>query len=214
MNIFYFYFLLLLLGFILLYRGISFIFYFAPVKIKLITIFAFILLGLRYITLILFLLCNSIKYLYLFKPLVFLNFLAIPVLALVSIYILARKDKLKFNYCITASFILLALYIIVLMKLPVEVDLYKNLGYRVIFAGSNVTDYAYLIINTVLFFISLLLGDNNIKKTGMWLISLSAFVTMLEIVLKLLGVTIIPVLLFGDLIWIITADYALNRLKK
>lgn len=215
MNIFNFYLILLLLIFVLLYKGISFSMLFAPAKIKLLSVFSLILLALRYIAVFIFLTSQTIKYLYLFKPIIFLNLLCIPILALISIYILARKDKLKLSSFIIVSTIILLLYIFAITKLQVNIEIYKNLGYRMYFSNYNLVEGVYLIINTIFFFSAILLLINNItNRFGMWLTLVSGLVVMLEIILKTLGINIFPMLIFGDIFWIITAVYSLYKFKK
>lgn len=215
MNIFYFYLILLLLIFVLLYKGISFSMKFAPAKIKLLSIFAFILLTLRYIALLIFLASQTIKYLYLFKPIIFLNLLCIPILALISIYILARKDKLKLSYFIIVSTIILLLYILTVTKLQVNIEIYRNLGYKMYFSNYKLIEGIYLIINTIFFFSAILLLSNSItNRFGMWLALISALIAMLEIIVKTLGISLFPMLILGDIFWIITVVYALFKLKK
>lgn len=215
MNIFYFYLILLLLIFVLLYKGISYTIKFAPAKIKLLSIFAFILLIFRYIVMLIYFVSPTIKYLYLFKSIIFLNLLCIPILALISIYILARKDRLKLSYFIIISIIIFILYILAAIKLQVNIEIYKNLGYRMYFLNYNLVDGIYLIINTIFFFSAIIFLSNNItNRFGMWLTFFSALIAMLEIILKSLGISLFPMLILGDIFWIITAVYALYKLKK
>lgn len=215
MNIFYFYLILLLLIFVLLYKGISLSINFAPTKIKLLSIFAFILLPLRYMAVFIFLISKTIKYLYILKPIIFLNLLCIPILAMVGIYIFARKDRIKLSYFIIVSTMMLLLYILAITKLQVNIEIYKNLGYRMYFLNNNLIVGIYLAINTIFFFSSLILLGNSItNRLGMWLTLVSSLVVMLETTVNILGISLLPMLILGDVFWIITADYALFKLKK
>lgn len=215
MSIFYFYLMVLLLIFILIYRGLSYSFQFASVKIKLISSTAFVLLALRYIILALFLLTKSITYLYVFKPFYFLNLLCIPVLALMSIYILSRQDRFKLNYCIAFSIVLSMLYIALLLKQPSAIELYKNIGYKMYFLNEKYVEVTYMSINTFFLFLSiLLLGNKKCNSGGMRLIFISALAAIAELMANVLGINIIPAMLIGEVLWLVTADYALYKLKK
>ena len=215
MNTYFTYLILLLLMFLLIYYGLSCSLRFAPLKIKALSLAALIALSLRYIALIIFLVTGNIKNLYLLKPLMFLNLLCLPVLAIISIYIYARNDKIKFNYCIICAGLLLVIYISAIIKLPISIKIYGNLGYITSFYNELLVYAIYLVFNTILFFKAVIsLGNKTSNKLGMWLISASAFVVVIEIIIRASGMIILPAVLFGDIIWIVTADYALYKLKK
>ncbi len=215
MGIYFLYLTLLLLMFLLIYFGVNLSFKFAPNKIRVLSLLALITISFRYIALIIFLITGNIKNLYLLKPLMFLNLVCLPVLAMISLYICARNDIIKFNYCIIVSVILLAAYIAAIIKLPMSIEMYGNLGYIMRFNSELLVYGVYLIINTILLFIAVLFLDNkNSNRLGILLILASAFVVIVELLAKGVGVIILPAVLFGDIIWIITADYTLYKLKK
>ena len=89
------YFLLLFIMISLLYKGIICSLYYAPKKIKTISLMALILMTFRYISLIILLILKNQNYLYLLKSLVYTNFLCIPICGIVSIYIIARRGNIK-----------------------------------------------------------------------------------------------------------------------
>jgi len=212
---FYFYLVLLLLIFVLLFRGINLSINFAPAKIKLLSIFALSLLTIRYIAVFIFLMSNNIKYLYLLKFVVFLNSLCIPILAMISLYILARIDKLKLKYIIILSSLILLVYIFAVFTFKTNIELYRDLGYKMYFINNNLLDAIFLILNTAFFFSSIILLSYRItNKLGIRLTLASSFVVMLEIILKNIGISILPYFLIGDVFWIITTNYSLNKLKK
>lgn len=212
---YYFYLILLLLIFVLLFSGINLSKNFAPAKIKFISIFALLLLAIRYITIFIFFISSNIKYLYLLKPAVFLNSLCIPILAMISIYILARKDKLKLTYIIIVSIVILLVYIFAIFTMKTNIEIYKNLGYRMYFESNNILDAMYLVLNTIFFFTSIILLSSSVtNKFGMWLALASSLILMLEIIVKSAGFSIFPFILIGDIFWLITMNFSLNKLKK
>lgn len=84
------------------------------------------------------------------------------------------------------------------------------------FANNNLLDGIYLILNTTFFFGAIILLCHRMitNKFGILLVLVSSFVVMLEVVLKNLGISIFPILLLGDILWIITSVYSLNKLHK
>jgi hypothetical protein len=215
MNTYFFYLALLLLMFLLIYCGVSSSVRFAPLKIKIISLAALIALSARYIALLIFLVTGNIKNLYLLKPLMFLNLLCLPVLAIISIYIYARNDKIKFNYCIISASLLLVTYFAAIIKLPISIEIYGSLGYIMSFNNEILVYGIYLIFNTIFFFSAVVfLGNKTSNKLGMRLVLSSALVVIIEVIVKTSGVSILPSILLGDVIWIATVDYALYKLKK
>lgn len=215
MNVYYFYVILLLLVFVLLYYGISYSLKFAPLKIKILSLSALSLISLRYVALIILLFSANIKNLYLLKPLTFFNLLAVPVLALTAIYILFRNDKINFNYCLILSAVLVPLYILLILNISINIEIFKNLGYIIQFNNKNIQYGIYLIINTIYLFTAVIFIDNkNANKLGVKLIMLSSLAVIVETILNTSGIALFPYLIFGDILWIITIDYALSKLRK
>jgi hypothetical protein len=134
---------------------------------------------------------------------------------MISIYILARKDKLKLTYIIIVSIVLLLVYIFAVFTMKTNIEIYKNLGYRMYFESNNILDAMYLIFNTMFFFTSIILLSSNVtNKFGMRLALASSLILMLEIVVKSAGFSIFPFIFIGDIFWLITVSFSLNRLKK
>lgn len=215
MNTYYIYLSLLLLIFILVFTAISYCLNHAPIKIRVLLLGIFTFLSLRYAALIMLLIIKNIKYLYLLKPLIFLNFMGMPMLAVISTYILARSDKFKFNYCLVICVILTVLYIIAVVRFPVNIMSLGSLGYSMCFINKDIIFGYYLIINTVFLFQAIvLLGHKNANKLGLWLVISAAFVAIIEILARYMNIDFIPSCLFGDILWLATSIYALNKLKK
>lgn len=215
MNTYYIYLSLLLLIFMLIFTGINYTLKHAPIKIRVLFLSIFALLSLRYAALIIFLTSKNIKYLYLFKPLIFLNLMCMPILAVISIYILARSDKFKFNYCLGICGFLIVLYIFAIIKFPVNIITLGNLGYSMCFINKDIVLGYYLIINTVfLFEVIVLLGYKNTNKLGMWMVLAASLTAIAETLARYMNIDLIPACVFGDILWIGASIYALNKLKR
>jgi hypothetical protein len=201
--------------FLLTYFGISCSFKFAPLKIKVLSLSALAVVSFRYIALIIFLVTPNIKNLYLLKPFMFLDLLCLPVLAIVSTYIFGSNDRIKFNYCIIISILFLLAYTAAVVILPINIKIYGSLGYIMSFNNELLVYGIYLIINTIFLFTAMLfLGNKISNKLGVWFVLASAFTVIAELITRTSGLSILPAVLFGDIIWVITADYALYKLKK
>jgi hypothetical protein len=215
MTIYYIYLSLLLLTFILIYYGIEWCIRYAPVRIKLLGTALIATLTFRYIGLLILLTIKNIKYLYLLKPLIFLNLLCIPILAFISLYILARNDRIKFSYGFIISGILLAAYILAMIVIPINIVSQGSLGYVIALERSKILFGTYLIINTIVFLYSvLLLEHKSVNKLGIILIILASSITILEIIFREVCGNILPSMVISDVMWILTINFALYRFKK
>lgn len=215
MSIYYIYISLLLLAFILIYYGIEWCIRYAPVRIKLLGTTLIAILTIRYIGLLILLIIKNIKYLYLLKSLVFLNVLCIPVLAFISLYILARNDNIKFSYGFIILGILLAAYILAMTFIPIGIISQGSLGYVITLERSKILFGTYLIINTIVFLYSLLLLEHkSTNRLGIILIIAASAITVLEIIFSSLCGNILPSIIISDVMWLSTINFALYRFKR
>lgn len=215
MSIYYIYLSLLLLAFILIYYGIEWCIRYAPVRIKLLGTTMIAILTIRYIGLLILLIIKNIKYLYLLKSLVFLNVLCIPVLAFISLYILARNDNIKFSYGFIILGILLAAYILAMTFIPIGIISQGSLGYVITLERSKILFGTYLIINTLVFLYSLLLLEHkSTNRLGIILIIAASAITVLEIIFSSLCGNILPSIIISDVMWLSTINFALYRFKR
>jgi len=215
MSIYYIYLSLLLLAFILIYYGIEWCIRYAPVRIKLLGTTLIAILTIRYIGLLILLIIKNIKYLYLLKSLVFLNVLCIPVLAFISLYILARNDNIKFSYGFIILGILLAAYILAMTYIPIGIISQGSLGYVITLERSKILFGTYLIINTIVFLYSLLLLEHkSTNRLGIILIIAASAITVLEIIFSSLCGNILPSIIISDVMWLSTINFALYRFKR
>lgn len=188
---------------------------FSPKKIKTITVFIILCMLLRYISLLALSLANNIRYLYVLKVFFFLNLMAVPLLALTALYIFIGKDNLKLSYIFIATAVLIGLYALCIYKCPSLLQNSEIAGYTMFFYRSMYIYWIYIMLNTVILFLTILLmNQKNINKIGMYLIMLSSLITILELIIWVIGITYPLERVVGDMFWIVTLVYGLSRFKK
>lgn len=209
------YIFLLLLMLIIITNGIRFCFKYAPLKIRILSLFALIALACRYITLLIFYMHKSINYLYSLRVLYFLNILCIPIMAFIILYILFRSDKIKFELIIIISFVLVLLFSIIFINAKINLFVSDNSFYTMTINSAIFVNAFYLIINILFMVTSIfILNKSNINKVGVILILLASTVAICEMILSFIGIALLPEKIVGDILWAITLNYALYKLKK
>lgn len=211
---FYIYVSLLIVVFILLFTAI-YLTKLAPKKIKTITMFIILAMLLRYFSLLILFLSNNLKYLYLLKIFFFLNLISVPLLALTVLYVFIRKDNVNFSYIFIIASILLVLYGVAMYRCPGFLQPGKNYGYTMVFLEHIYIYWVYIVLNTIILFVVIgLINEKNVIKTGMYLVIISSIVTILELIMWTMGIMLLQEIVLGDMIWISTLVYALNKVKR
>lgn len=186
-----------------------------PTKIKYLVTIVYCALSLRYISLFTLFLSKNIKHLFVFKPFVFLNVFAIPVIAIICFYIFIRNNKINFNYLFIFSTVIFFMYLIIVFKYDSVIKMSKNYGYIIGLLDSNLLYWMYLIINTIFLLGAIYVIVNpNANKFGLVLVIVSAIIAILDISSIFVNHTILPNNILSDLIWTITMVYAINKVKK
>ncbi|MBU3184104.1 hypothetical protein [Clostridium estertheticum] len=208
------YFLLLVIMILLLYEGIICSLYYVPRKIKIISFVALILMTIRYITLIILLIVKDQNHLYMLKPLVYTNFLCIPICGIISVFIFVRKNTIKLRKIILISGVLCLGYCIVIYNSSANTAISNLYGYTIKLQLENYFYYTSLIINSILIIMGInLFNTRYSNKLGSLLIVISASITLISVLLTSIN-TSFNFLLLGDISWILTMDYALNKVKR
>lgn len=211
---FYSYILIVFIIFVLMIEAL-YISKFSPNKIKAAAIIVIMTMLLRDISLIILSLSHNIKHLYLLKPIFFLNFISIPLLALIALYIFIRKDNINFSYIFIIATILVGLYGIMVYKCPVLVQTNEIYGYTIILIKDSYLYWIYVILNTIILFLTIaLLKNKNINNLGISMIIFAALITIIELILWIIGIRILAENVVGDMLWSITIVYALNKIRK
>ncbi|MBV7272151.1 hypothetical protein JMF89_02065 [Clostridiaceae bacterium UIB06] len=188
---------------------------FSPTKIRVAVSIVVLMIIMRYVSLLILSLTYNIKYLYLLKPFFFLNFIAVPLLALIVLYIFIRKDNINFSYIFGVIAVLIVLYVGMIHKYVILVQVNDVYGYTMYFAKNMYLYWVFIILNTVILFLDMaFIKDKNVNKLGMILVVTASLVTISEYVLWVIGMKILPENIAGDMLWAVSMVYALNRMKK
>lgn len=208
------YFLLLLVMVLLLYGGIISSLTYAPKKIKIISAMALSLMTFRYIALIILFTIKNQNYLYLLKPLVYANLLCIPICGFLSIFIFSRNNKIKLKKILFICAMICIAYFIVIYKSPANINISNNCGYTIELQLEVYCYIVMLIINSI-FLIKGIKLYNKIysSKLGALLIVIASSITLLSVLLTSINPDF-PMILLGDIFWIITIDYGLIKFKR
>ena len=203
---------LVLFSLFFIYIGVVSAIKFAGIKIKIFSMLIFFLLILRYLSLTILMTCKSIIFLYILKPFFYLNYLSIPMLSMVTIYIIMRNEKFQLKNIFVASLILTFGYFIILANIPNYIELSNYYGYKMYLQRPEFIYLFKVLINTLfLIFAINLLDKNHLDKRGIYLIISAALMSIIEIVLTMVGIKIFQENILSDFIWILAFIYALNK---
>jgi hypothetical protein len=208
------YFLMLLVMFFLLYQGIIFSIFYAPKRIKVISAMVLILMACRYIALIILFVIKNQSYLYLLKPVLFINILCIPICGIISIFIFARNDKIKLKKIFILCVVLVLAYCTLIYKSFIKINISNISGYTMELQLENYYNVALLMINSIFLIKGIeIFHKKPSNKLGALLIIISSTTTLLAILTTTLNINF-ALLLFADLIWVATLDYGLIKFKR
>lgn len=211
---FYIYISLLLIIIILLFKCFYLDLY-SPKKVKTIALITILVMGLRYAALLILFLVSNIKYLYLLKPLFFMNLIGVPLIILIVLYIFMKGHIINFSYIFIALGISIILYIYMMLKCTCFLQNSSNIGYTMVFAQDTYIYWVYIGINTItLFFAISFINKTYINRIGMSIVILASIATIIEYIVWIAGIVLIAENIIGDMLWIIALMYALNRVKK
>lgn len=210
----YIYFLLIMFMFIVIYEAFKKNNKYSPIKIKILCTIVLMGMLLRCLTMFLMFIVQNIRYLYLLKPLYFLNFICIPIIAFIIFYILVRNDKINFSYMFFISFLLVGFYVFFIYKYPItlKVDIYY--GYFIEIMQVPYAYVIYMIFNMCAIIFAGNLYNKNVNRKGIVLVILSASILIIEAILSFIGKEIFLNIVLSDILWIISLNYLLSKLKK
>ncbi len=209
----YIYIVCLLLMFIVLYLGVTQVFSYAPIKIKSICIITFLLVLLRYSTLLIFLLFDNIRHVYILKHLTFLNIIYIPLLIFISFYIGYRNSKMNIGYFYYIFYIAIIFYGISIFKIPIQTYISPVYGYNLIML--SILPYIVLITINVFMFIVLVKVYKYpyCIKVSILYQCLSSIFMVITICIALMNVEFMGIIIIAELMWMATLNYNLKRFK-
>lgn len=189
--------------------------YILPIKIKIYMQVVIGLILIRYLSLIFISISNSGKYIYLLKPILFLNYLSIPLISLVLMYVYLRWDKISFNITYAIAGIMIVLYLCGINLLDGKIMFNSNYGYIIKLNNEMILFVLYLIIIGIMFLFSVYYLDKpNSNKKGMTLLIIAFSIVLIENTVYIGGVKIFPYPIIGDGIFLGIVNLAVNTFKK
>ena len=76
-------------------------------------------------------------------------------------------------------------------------------------------DIVYLVINILFLMLAInAINNSNINRIGIILVVCSALCTTVAIILPYIGIQIMPQYIWGELMWVSTLNYCLDKVKK
>ena len=209
------YLIILLFMALLCLEGLIICLMYAPIKIRILMSGVFIGLFLKFISLLCFSIIGNIRYLYIFEPIYFIGLLCVPTGAIIMLYIFIRQTKVKIIYVAIFIMILLAMYVLCIIKLDVNIQINKYNIYLMYFDKQFLVDIIYGSINLVLLGLAFIYNKKNGSiKLGLKMVMISSSVTIAEIICSTIGINIFSENIIGDLFWCITIIYGILKLKN
>ena len=170
---------------------------------------------LRYIGLFILCIVKSGRFVYLFKPILFLNQLAIPLMVLALAYVYLRWEKLNFNinYAIAAA--LGMVYVGGMFFIKGKIVFNSNYGYLINIKDETIFYLISLVlVGALLVFCVYFLDKPNKNKWGMIYLIIALVFVIIENILYLGGIRLFPYPILGDGIFIFIMNLAVNTFKK
>lgn len=186
----------------------------APNKIKLVSLAAIIAMALRIIMIIIFFIIDNMRYLYFLKPFYFMDFISVPMAAMVVIYILNRNDRIKFLWVFPICGVLVAAYAYLIYKYECILHIDNLCGYYMEFFNAPYIYVGYMLTNVLFIILIIMIYRKNIDKCGVALVVLSCVILICENLMHLFGMDIFHNLILGDILWMITLNYSIIKIKK
>lgn len=213
----YIYLILLLLTLLSILFGIKLCIK-GPKKIRILSGIVLMLLLLRYVSLFIMYINNNISYMYIMKPVYFIYFTCIPIISAIVLYILLRKENINFLHITLGSLAFILMYFLFFSKVNVYISMINDsaLGYKMNLQYNFwYIDILYLLINILFLMLSInAINRSSINKKGIILLVCSALATTVAIILPYIGINFMPQYIWGELMWISTLNYCLNKVKK
>ncbi len=213
MNIYIYLFLILSMMF-LIYESVTSSIKYCPVKIKEVLIISFVLLISRIVSLLVLLLADNMKSVYLMKNLVFLNIIYIPIIIYTCLYIFYRNTRMDIKWFYGIFIIGIIAYFACIFKIPMEYYISLSYGYNIIL--NNSLPYKILLcVNGLSFFMAIKsLRYKHSVKWGTALIGIASLVFVGATAMALKSSENIGYLLIGDLAWVIVLYGSIRTFKK
>lgn len=125
-----------------------------------------------------------------------------------------RNDRIKFSYIFFISALLIVLYSFFIYKYPInlKVDIYY--GYFIEIMQIPYVYVIYMLFNVSAIIFAVNIYNKNVDKKGIALVTLSASVLIIEATLLFIGKEVFLNIVISDILWVISLNYSLSKLKK
>lgn len=185
-----------------------------PSKIKKFYFITLILLEVKYLILLLLQIVENSALIYKIKGLALIDFISIPLLALVALYIFLRDENRTFDYNFIFMGLLFVGYILVIYLYKVSISIDSVFGFVVSFKEYLTPSLIYLIILGSIAVITLLLIDKPYSiKFGMKILMLVLMMILGENILFFGGIKVFPYPLFGHILLLGCSYKAINTFR-
>lgn len=212
MNFAYYLFLLLIifLSFSIMKKNLEV----SPKKIKIYLTLVITLFLLRHVALFLLCILKNSTIIYYLKPIIFLNHLSIPLMALALTYVYLRSEKLNFGGSYIIATITCAIYMGIIHISKVIVEVSYLYGFILKIDKETILFLFSLILLGTLFILNVILLDKPfVNKMGIWFVIIAISIVMIENVMILGGIKIFPYSVMGDMIFLIIMNLVLKSFK-
>ena len=185
-----------------------------PVKIRKYYIITLIILLVRNVTLLLLSLIENQEIMYFLKPMSMMDIIAIPLLAMGTLYIFLRNESIRFDYHFIFMISMIGVYCLLISFYRLKSHIDTEFGYVVIFKDTIIPSLIYLIVMAMVTVISLINIDKPYSNTlGMKLLTFSTVVFVIEYILFLGGIKIFPYPFIGEISVLIVVLQSIDTFK-
>ncbi|WP_428865409.1 hypothetical protein [Clostridium sediminicola] len=208
------YLVLLIFMIVLSFEGIKVCNRSSPHKIKIFANIVYVLVFFRFLSLMLLFFASDLKYLFVLKPIFFINYLAIIAVALTVIYIFIRNDKINFTYAFFVLGIFAVIYSIMIYKCSSFIITNTIYGYITEFYNFRYVNFGYFLLMACVMIIILTKYDKFRDKFGINICIGAVLMTLLELSFSILNIRIFPHIILSDICWVFVLNYAISKFKK
>jgi hypothetical protein len=188
---------------------------YAPKKIKILSVGILMLILLKNLSLLIFFLAQKIFYLYYLKSFLFLNMVCFPILAIICIFIFIRNNKINFSYFFIVAVVLLCLYIIIINASKPVIRSLNSYGYTVELLNGMYLNYGFIALSSLIILVCIhQIGREGVNNIGIFYTLICSSVSLTDVVLIMLGINYLNHNIVGEVLYILTFNYALRRLKN
>lgn len=187
----------------------------SPKKLRIYFRISLFLFLIRYLTLLLICLLKNVERVYIFKNLVYLNYLVIPLVVFALFFIYLRFEKISFNIVYIASGIVGVLYLIFMKLSSGIVRLDINFGYIIqLKYGEFITSIIVLMLAVFLIISVIFIDKPNIDKKGIGSLILILVIVLIENILILIKCSVLPYMIISEVIFLIVIEKAIKNFGK